>query len=86
MASVKFQSVANNHRYYLNELNSVWTAAKVRQVASPPFNWVTADEAEGIIATGGEITSAWYNWQHEQDPAVLGQNMVPTPDEVPTSP
>lgn len=81
MTSVKFQSVANNHKNYEAGLNTVWTDAKVRQVAGSPFNWITADEAEGIVATGGDIVASWYDWQHTQDPVILGQNMVPTPED-----
>lgn len=81
MASVKFQSVANNHKNFNNGLNTVWTDAKVRQVSAIPFSWITPDEAEGIIATDGDIVASWYDWQHTQDPVILGQNMVPTPED-----
>lgn len=80
MASVKFQSVANNHKNFNNGLNTIWTDAKVRQVAAPPFNWITPDEAEAIVATDGDIISSWYDNQHTQDPVILGQDMVPTPE------
>lgn len=81
MSSTKFQSVANNHKNYNNGLNTIWTDAKVRQVAAAPFNWITADEAEAIVATDGDVVGSWYDWQHTQDPVILGQNMVPTPED-----
>lgn len=81
MASVKFQSIANNHKAYNAGTNTVWTDAKVRQVSLPPFNWCTPDESEGIIATDGDIMASWYDWQHTQDPVILGQSMVPTPED-----
>ena len=81
MANIKFQAIANNHRKFIEGLNTVWTPPKVRQVSAPPFNWITPDEAEAIVATEGDIMASWYDWQHDQDPAILGQNMVPTPDD-----
>lgn len=81
MSSIKFQSVANNHKKFINGENAIWTDAKVRQVAGAPFNWITPDEAEAIVATEGDIVASWYDWQHTQDPVILGQNMVPTPED-----
>ena len=80
MASVKFQSIANNHKSYLAGLNTTWTEANVRKVSRSPYFWITADEAEAIVATGGDIVSSWYDFQHTSDPVILGVNMTPTPD------
>lgn len=81
MATTKFQSVANNHKAHLEGKNNTWTATNVRKVSVNPYNWITPDEAEAIIATGGDIVGSWYDHQHTQDPVILGQDMEPTPDD-----
>lgn len=79
MASTRFGAAALNHKKWCDDPTaSTWDPPKVRRVVTWPYNWITADEAEAIIATEGVITASWYDQQHAVP--VAGTDMEPDPN------